>query len=172
RPPRERLAPELVAVEPGDVDAVLGMIAGIGRLAHPVRDAPAAAEFHGARADDVHLRLLDCAVGLLDQRAGHAAPAELAREREPDRARADDQDRRPLGHVIPPLQGRALALWAGTAARRIMPQPPFLSFRPSSPGFARRTRAGIHGGAFIRGGRGYWVPARASPAQPGSLGRD
>ena len=99
RAPGEALAPELVAVEPGDIDAVLRIVAGIGRVAHPVRDAPAAAEFHGARADDVHPRLLDGAVGLLDQRAGNAAPAELAGEREPDRSGTDDQNRGALVHA-------------------------------------------------------------------------
>src|SRR6478609_4130511 len=99
RPPREALAPELVAVEAGDIDAVLRIVAGIGRIAHPIRDAPAAAEFHGARADDVHLRLLDGAVGLLDQRAGNAAPAELARERKPHGPGAHYQDRRVLAHA-------------------------------------------------------------------------
>src|SRR5207342_845556 len=56
-------------------------------------DAPAPAEFHGADADQVHLRLLDRAVGLLDQGAGHAAPAKLARERQAHRSAADDQHR-------------------------------------------------------------------------------
>ena len=36
--------------------------------------------------------MVDAAFGLLDQRAGDAAPAEIAGEREPDRAGADDQD--------------------------------------------------------------------------------
>ena len=37
-------------------------------------------------------RLLDRTIGLLDQGAGHAAPAKLAREREPHRPAADDQN--------------------------------------------------------------------------------
>src|SRR5262249_36242527 len=41
--------------------------------------------------------------------------------------------------------------------------------RRASPG-EREPESSKHGGAFIRRGRGYWVPARASPAQPGSLG--
>ncbi len=36
--------------------------------------------------------MVDPAFGLLDQRAGDAAPAEIAGEREPDRAGADDED--------------------------------------------------------------------------------
>ena len=51
----EWLAPELVAGERCDADVVLRIVARIGRIAHPVRDTPAAAEFHGAQADEVHL---------------------------------------------------------------------------------------------------------------------
>src|SRR6185295_8078143 len=67
--------------------------------ADPVEDAPAPAELHGADADEVHLRLLDGAVGLLDQRARHAAPAKLARERQADRPAADNQNGRARAHL-------------------------------------------------------------------------
>src|SRR5262249_36809426 len=89
----EFLAAKLVAGERGEPDVVLRIVARIGRVAHPVGDAPAAAELHCAHADEVHLRVLDPAVGLLDQGAGEAAPAEVARERKPDRAGANDENR-------------------------------------------------------------------------------
>ena len=95
----KRLAAQLIAVQSGDVDVVLRIVERVGRVADPVEDAPAAAELHGADADEVHLRLLDGAVGLLDQGAGHAAPAELAGEREADRPAADDQHRRARTHL-------------------------------------------------------------------------
>src|SRR5438105_290040 len=87
----ERLPAEFVAVdEARDPGVVLRVIAVVAGFLHGTHDAPAPAELHGADMDDVHLRLGDTAVGLLDQRAGHAAPAEVAREREPDRAGADN----------------------------------------------------------------------------------
>ena len=102
RSPGKSLTTELIAVERRDVDAILRIIARIRRIADPVRNAPAPAEFHGAWADDVHPRLLDRAVGLLDQRAGDAAPAEVAGKGEADRSGADDQDGRVLGHAVSP----------------------------------------------------------------------
>ena len=88
----EFLAAELVAGERLEPDIVLRIVGRIRRVAHAVGDAPAAAELHGAHADEVHLRMVDAAFGLLDQRAGDAAPAEIAGQREPDRAGADDED--------------------------------------------------------------------------------
>ena len=87
------LASELVAGEAGQVDIVLGVVARVGRAFDRRHDAPAPAEFHGADADQIHARLIDRAVALLDQRAGNAAPAEIAGEREADRPAADHQNR-------------------------------------------------------------------------------
>ena len=56
-------------------------------------NAPAPAELDGADAGRKHLGIDDLAVALLDQQARHAAPAEIEREREPDRAAADDENR-------------------------------------------------------------------------------
>ena len=95
----KRLAAKLIAVERGEIDVVLRIVGRVGRVPHPVDDAPAAAEFHRPHADEVHLRLLDRAVGLLDQCAGHAAPAEVAGERQTDRPAADDQHRHALSHL-------------------------------------------------------------------------
>ena len=90
------IAPDLPAFgeAAGDVDIVLRIVARIGTGLDVGDDAPATAEFHGADADQVLARLVDRAVGLLDHRARHAAPAEIAGERQPDRAGADDQHRR------------------------------------------------------------------------------
>jgi hypothetical protein len=66
---------------------------------HVVRDAPPAAELHGADIHLVHLGGDDRAIALLDQRACDSAPAQLAGEREPDWSTADDEDRG-LIHVI------------------------------------------------------------------------
>ena len=54
-------------------------------------DAPAAAELDRADAGREHLGVDDLAVALLDQQARHVAPAEIEREREADRAAADDE---------------------------------------------------------------------------------
>src|SRR5439155_23976205 len=89
---REALAPELVAGERGQPDVILRIVARIGRVAHVLGNAPAPAELHRAHADEVHLGMLDAAIGLLDDGAGVTAPAEIARKRKPDRARADDED--------------------------------------------------------------------------------
>src|SRR5262249_1271834 len=67
-------------------------VARIGRGLDRADQAPTPAELHGADADQVHARLVDRAVGLLDQQAFDAAPAEIAGEREADRASADDED--------------------------------------------------------------------------------
>ena len=88
---REPLAAEFVAGDAGAPDAVLPEVARIGRVAHRVGEAPAAAELHGAHAHHVHLGLNDRAVGLLDQQTADAATAEIAGQREPDRPGPDDQ---------------------------------------------------------------------------------
>ncbi len=90
---REAFARQFIAGEAGQIDVVLRVIARIGRAFDRGHQAPAPAEFHGADADEVHARLIDRAVGLLDQGARNAAPAEIAGKREPDRAAADDQYR-------------------------------------------------------------------------------
>ena len=62
------------------------------RGAHFRREAHAAEDLHGARVAALHLRQ-ELRLGLaLDQRAAHAAPAELDGEHQPHRSRADDQD--------------------------------------------------------------------------------
>src|SRR6202035_4977433 len=99
----EALAPELVAGEAGQIDIVLGVVARVGRAFDRRHNAPAPAEFHGADADQIHARLIDRAVALLDQRAGNAAPAQIAGEREPDRPAADHQNRYDvIVHVLRP----------------------------------------------------------------------
>ena len=90
---RTRDAAELVAGEARDEHRVAGVVARERAVVHLVGDAPAPAELHGADVHLVHLRRDDGAVALLDQQAGHAAPAELARERQTDRPAADDQNR-------------------------------------------------------------------------------
>src|SRR5262249_11562722 len=97
---RKPFAPELKAVERGQVDAVLRIIAGIRRVAYPAGDAPAPAELHRARTNEIHLRLLDRAVGSFNQDAWYAAPPKTAGGREPHRSRAHDQHRPVLGHVL------------------------------------------------------------------------
>ena len=91
--PREALAGEFMAGKARQIDIVLRVVARIGRALDRRHQAPAPAKFHGADADEVHARLVDRAVGLLDQGATDAAPAEIAGKREPDRAAADDQYR-------------------------------------------------------------------------------
>ena len=59
---------------------------------HCVCDTPAPAELHRSNVHLVHFRGDDRAVALLDERARNAAPAELARESEPDWSTADDQN--------------------------------------------------------------------------------
>ena len=60
--------------------------------AHFRREAHAAEDLHGARVAALHLRQ-ELRLGLaLDERAAHAALAEVDGEREPDRPGADDQN--------------------------------------------------------------------------------
>ena len=91
---RARHAAELVARKAGHERHIEWIIRRERAAVHGVGDAPAPAELHGADIHLVHLRGDDRAVALLDQRAGNAAPAELACKREPDWSAADDQDRR------------------------------------------------------------------------------
>ena len=89
----EALAAQFITGETGQIDVVLRVVARIGRALDRRHQAPAPAEFHGADADEVHAWLIDRAVGLLDQHAANAAPAQIAGERQPDRSTADDQYR-------------------------------------------------------------------------------
>src|SRR5262249_47193262 len=86
------LATELVAGEAGEIDVVLRVIARIGRGLDRAHEPPAPAEFHGAYADQVHARLIDRAVGLLDQQTADPAPAEIACKSEPHGAAADNEN--------------------------------------------------------------------------------
>src|SRR5262249_54030434 len=89
---RKPLAPELVAGQARHINVVLRQGAGIRRRLDRADQAPAPAEFHRADTDQVHARLIDRTVRLLDQQTFDPAPAEIAGEREADRAGADDQD--------------------------------------------------------------------------------
>ena len=60
--------------------------------AHARGDPHAAEDLHGARVATLHLRQeLRCGLAL-DERAAHAALAEVDREDEPDRPRADNDN--------------------------------------------------------------------------------
>src|SRR6188768_153955 len=74
-------AAELIAAEARHEYGVSGVIARERAVVHPVGDAPAPAELHGADIHFVHFRRDDSAVALLDQQARYAAPAKLAGER-------------------------------------------------------------------------------------------
>jgi hypothetical protein len=77
---RKRFAAELIAVEARHPGIVLRIVAVIARVLDPSHNAPAPAELHGTDMDHVHPRLRDAAIGLLDEDARDAAPAEVARE--------------------------------------------------------------------------------------------
>jgi len=62
-------------------------------LLHLLDDAPAAAELHRARVDQVHLGLRDAPVAFFDQGAGDTAPADIGRDREADGTATGDEDR-------------------------------------------------------------------------------
>src|SRR5262249_9446842 len=94
---REALAPELIAGERGEPDVILRIVARVRRVAHVIRDAPASAELHGAHPDEIHLGVIDAAVGLFDDGAGVATPAKIAGKRKPDWTGTDDEDRN--GHA-------------------------------------------------------------------------
>ena len=85
-------AADLVAGQAGDEHVVERKVARKAPVLDLVRNAPAAAELDRANAGREHLCVDDFAVALLDQRARHAAPAEIEREREADRSAADDKD--------------------------------------------------------------------------------
>jgi hypothetical protein len=89
-------AAELIAAEARHEYGVAGVVARERAVVHPVGDAPAPAELHGADIHLVHFRRDDGAVALLDQQARHAAPAKLAGERKADRTATDDQYRNVL----------------------------------------------------------------------------
>jgi ethanolamine ammonia-lyase small subunit len=76
--------------------------------------------------------------------------------------------------IPPPERGRAIAFGSDDRLR-VMAQHPCLSFRPSEPGFRPATESRNPVIKAIRAftpAVDYWVPARASPVEPGSLGRD
>ena len=56
------------------------------------RKSDAAIHLHGPRIDALHLRQEGRPLLLLDQRAAHAALAEVDRKRQPGRPAADDED--------------------------------------------------------------------------------
>ncbi len=90
---RPRHAAELMAAEAGDEHHVERIVGRERAVQHLAGDAPAPAELHGADVHLVHLRRGDRAIVLLDQKALHAAPAEIGGECKSDRPAADDQDR-------------------------------------------------------------------------------
>ncbi len=136
-----------------DIDVVLRIVAVVGRGFDIADDPPAAAELHGARADQILPRLVDGAVGLLDQQAGPAAPAEIAGEREADRAAADDQN----GAVAPVhrVGVQASVSHCGSDGLRACPRS-----RPGSPSIPRR--------AGTPGRRGSSGAARRSRPRTGT----
>ena len=85
---REKMTGEARAEH--DVELV---VVGKSGVDDAVLDAPAAAELHRSRRHHRAARQIDAAVALLDQQAFDAAPAEIERERQADRAAADDEDR-------------------------------------------------------------------------------
>src|SRR6185437_7119595 len=96
---REAFAPQLVAVERGEIHVVLRIIARIGRMLDRIDQPPAAAELHRPEADEIHARLIDRSVALLDDEAAPAAPTQIARQRQPYRAGADDQNRHSVRRI-------------------------------------------------------------------------
>src|SRR6516162_2141624 len=89
---RKLLASQFVAAETRQVDVVLRIVARVGRVLDVLYDAPASAMFHRADADQVHLWLIDRAVGLLDQKAVDPAPAEISCQGQADRSGSDHED--------------------------------------------------------------------------------
>jgi hypothetical protein len=87
-----RHAADLVAVKARHEHHVKRIVGGERAVQHLVGDAPAPAELHRADVDLVHLGRGDRAVGLLDQLAADAAPAEVGRECEAHRPAADDKN--------------------------------------------------------------------------------
>jgi hypothetical protein len=83
-------ARKLVSSERGDKNVVERKIPRKAPIAHALGNAPASAELHRSDAGGEHLRVDNRAVALLDQRARHAAPAELDGECQAHGAAADD----------------------------------------------------------------------------------
>src|SRR5262249_26136428 len=84
-------AADLIAGQACHERNVEGIVGGKWAPMHVVCDASPTAELHGADIHLVHLRRGDRTVALLDQRARDAPPTQLACEREPDGATADDE---------------------------------------------------------------------------------
>ena len=86
-------ARDLVAGERRAIERrVRKVVRRAGRV-HGVGNAPAPHEFHRARIERGGARMVRWTFALLDEETGRAAHAEIRRERKPDRAAADDQDR-------------------------------------------------------------------------------
>ena len=97
------LAAKLEAGQGFEPDVILRIVARVRRILDPTGNSPSPAELHGANADHVHSGLIDRAVGLFDQTALHASPAEISGQSEPDWPRADNEDRYlPAGHSNKP----------------------------------------------------------------------
>src|SRR6185312_7693378 len=94
--------PELIALHIGDEGAVEAMLERKAPIAHRVGDAELAAKLHGSDAHLEHLRRADLVFVLLDEQRAHAASAQIAREREPNRAASGDQYRHIDAHSPPP----------------------------------------------------------------------
>jgi hypothetical protein len=84
----------LEAVEARAIERGVRIVLRRGRLPHRIGHAPAAHELHRARVDGGRARMIGGPFVLLDHRAGDTPAAQVAGERETDRAAADDQDRR------------------------------------------------------------------------------
>src|SRR5216683_133061 len=73
--------------------------------------------------------------------------------------------------TVAPGRGRAIAYGADHQLPRYAAIPSAVI--PAERALARESRNPVRrGGSLIRTSGDYWVPARARPAQPGSLGRD
>ena len=117
----------------GNIDIVLRVIAGIGRGLDVGDDSPAAAELHGPYADQILTRLDDGAVGLFDHKARDLPPAEIARQREPDRPGADNQNVRfdvDNVHHAPKLECLGTGVYARGTGRKFRPAMLAESCRP------------------------------------------
>ena len=71
--------------EPGGQEHVHRVVGRITQRPHPIGDADAAIELHGARVRAVHLRIGQRGRAALDQQAAHAAPAKVDGQRQADR---------------------------------------------------------------------------------------
>ena len=88
-----RHAAQFIAAHVCDKHDVHRIIGRERTIMHILRNAPTAAEFHGADIDFVHFRRGDRAIALFDQAAGNAAPAKIGGEREAHGAAANDENR-------------------------------------------------------------------------------